>query len=171
MYQTTSYVTLKYSLIVVLRSILFFIYSIFFLFFIIVPIFFVFLLIGLRGNILLFSTFILMCFSLIIGQNLFSKWKINLLKYFYFEETYLKLKKERQYLKYKNIIEIAKSKKSLIEIEALLELSRYSLIKEIENKNKKWLYRVGLLSTWSRDEVDDYFNYLHELLLLDTDKG
>ena len=88
MYQTTSYVTLKFSLIVVLRSILFFIY----------------LLIGLRGNILLFSTFILMCFSLIIGQNLFSKWKINLLKYFYFEETYLKLKKERQYLKYKNII-------------------------------------------------------------------
>ena len=133
MYQTTSSATLKFSLIVVLRSILSCIYSILFVFFIAVPIFFIFLLIGLRGNILLFSTFILMCFALFIGQSLFSKWKINFLKYFYFEETYLKLKKERQYLKDKNFIKIAKSKKSLIEIEEIFELLRHLSIKEIED--------------------------------------
>lgn len=91
------------------------------------------------------------------------------LKYFYFEDIYFKLKIERFILKRgnNNLIKLIKSIKSIKEIKELIELARQSSIEEIESKNKKWLYRVGFLSTWNRDEVENYFNHLHELLLLD----
>ena len=136
MYQNIFLNSLKLSLIVVLRSFLFFIYSILFWLFIVIPIYLTLLLIGLRDNTLLIFTFIFMLIFIIACQNLFNKWRIKTLKYFYFEDIYFKLK--------------------------------------IESKNKKWLYRVGFLSTRNRDEVENYFNNLHELLLLDlddTDKG
>lgn len=166
--------SLKLSLIVVLRSILFVIYSILFWLFIVTPIYLILLLIGLRDNTLLIFTFIFMLIFIIACYNLFNKWRIKILKYFYFEDIYFKLKIERFILKKgnNNLIKLIKSIKSIKEIKELIELARQSSIEEIESKNKKWLYRVGFLSTRNRDEVENYFNHLHELLLLDdTDKG
>jgi hypothetical protein len=113
-----------------------------------------------------------MLFFIIASQNLFRGFRIFILKYFYFEDVYLKIKKERNLLKDKKMIKLLKSNISIKEIEAFIELERQSSIEEIENKNKKWLYRFGFRSTLSRDEVENYFNHLHELLLLDDiDKG
>ena len=170
MYQNIFLNSLKLSLIVVLRSFLFFIYSILFWLFIVIPIYLILLLIGLRDNTLLIFTFIFMLIFIIACQNLFNKWRMKTLKYFYFEDIYFQLKIERFILKRgnnNNLIKLIKSIKSIKEIKELIELARQSSIEEIESKNKKWLYRVGFLSTWNRDEVENYFNHLHELLLLD----